>query len=202
MIEMGSAGKTDFDLQSEKGPADAGVDTHDLWRLRPIPSAMLDTPLDFIFADHGRQRQASALLMRIADGEHDREGVEELVAFLEIDFMPHFDDEELGLFPLLRQHCPPEDNIDALIERLLAEHSHDKEVFEKVVDLLKGLLGGQALNPDGARRVRTFAEHIRQHLAFENSVLLPIARVRLGVEPQKALTKTLKERRTIKNEMS
>ncbi len=181
------------------GLSDSSADAHDLWRIDPVPIALLDSPLDFLLASHSRQRQVSALLMMIANGEFDRLVVKEMVVFLEGDFLFHFDDEEIGFFPLLRQYCPPEDNITILTERLVSEHAHTKKFCKEVIVLLKELLGGGKLAPEGAKKISAFAEDVRQHLAFENSVLLPIARVRLNPDSLLILSALLKDRRNIKS---
>ena len=167
----------------------------DPWRIEPAPKGLIDSPLDFIFAEHHRQRRAAMILMKIAYGEFNQNGVEELVEFLETDFALHIGDEEVVLFPVLREHCTVEDNIDAIIEKLVEEHREDEASSDYVVSSLKMLLAGQALKGDARGRLMSFAEHIRQHLALENGVLLPIARVRLRTEELRALAEMLKQRR-------
>lgn len=165
------------------------------WRIEAIPADLIERPLDFIFAEHHRQREAAAILTMIADGEFNRHGAEDLVKFLEEDFELHIADEEISFFPILREHCLNEDDVDAVMNRLVEEHRKDESSAEETVALLNVLLTGGALADNEKRRVRLFAEHIRQHLALENGVLLPIARVRLRTAELELLTDMFKQRR-------
>ena len=187
------------ELTPESGSPEAqnakGANGGGMWQIEPMPPDLIDAPLDFIFAEHLRQREAATILLAIADGDFSEEGVGELVKFLKTDFALHIGDEEIVLFPILRQRCLPEDNIDAVIARLQEEHREDENIVEDVIETLEARLRGGALSRIGTRRLRLFAEHIRQHLALENGVLLPIARVRLSEGDLAILAEMLKKRR-------
>ncbi len=177
------------------GGAGRDKDQNDNWRIEAIPADLIESPLDFIFAEHHRQREAAAILTMIADGEFNRGGIEDLIKFLEEDFEFHIADEEIAFFPVLREHCLKEDNVDAVMNRLVEEHRKDESSAEETIALLNSLLAGRPLADNEKRRVRLFAEHIRQHLALENGVLLPIARVRLRTAELELLTDMFKQRR-------
>ena len=168
---------------------------YDPWAIEPMPADLIDSPLDFIFAEHYRQREAAAIVVMIADGEFDRAGVQSLLAFLQEDFALHIGDEEVVLFPILRQRCLPEDNIDRILQRLQDEHREDESISDEAIEILKAGLNGQPLSALQKSRLRVFAEHILQHLALENGVLLPIARVRLNADDLKILADMLRSRR-------
>ena len=168
-----------------------------MWTIEAMPAGLLDEPLEFIFAEHHRQREAALILVLIADGEYDRRGVADLIQFLESDFALHVGDEELAFFPILKQQCRPEDNIDALIKRLSDEHKDDEQIGDEALALLRGVVNGKNLSEDDKRLLRAFAEHIRQHLAVENAVLLPIARLRMDDDALKAFSDRLKARRRL-----
>lgn len=170
-------------------------DQNGAWIIEPIPAGLIDSPLDFIFAEHHRQREAASIISMIADDEFDAKGIERLADFLENDFILHIGDEEIALFPILRQHCLPEDNVECVIERLQDEHREDESINDEVVAILRGMLSGEMLTESAKRRLHMFAEHVRQHLALENGVLLPIARVRLAPHVLDTLADMLKERR-------
>lgn len=166
------------------------------WEIEAIPPGLEETPLDFLFADHHRQRQAVEILLRLADGEYNKTGVRNLIVFLKHDLPLHIADEEHDLLPLLRQQCRPEDDIDTLVERLTGEHEGDESAAREVISLLKGLADGKPLSEEDRGAIRSFAAHLRRHLALENGVLLPIARVRMSAESLKLLSKRMKARRT------
>ncbi|GJL94564.1 MAG: hypothetical protein DHS20C05_09690 [Hyphococcus sp.] len=164
------------------------------WALDPIKPELMDEPIEYFFAEHYRQRQAADALILVANGEYDKQGVERLINFLERDYARHVGDEEVGFFPLLRQQCIPEDNIESLIKRLCDEHKNEENIGKDVLALLKELQTGATMSVEKKRKLRVFAEHTRQHLAVENAVLLPIARVRMDEGSLKALSVILKQR--------
>lgn len=165
------------------------------WNIEPMPHGLIDSPLDFIFAEHHRQREAAMILLKVADGEFDDHGLRALIHFLEHDFALHVGDEEVVLFPSLRAHCQPDDNVDRVIERLMEEHREDETIGDEVVLILRQRLHGHDLSPMQVRKLRLFSDHIRQHLALENGVLLPIARVRLDESALQLISDSLKQRR-------
>lgn len=167
----------------------------DQWSIEAMPAGLIDSPLNFIFAEHHRQREAASILTLLADGEFDLNGVKTLLAFLETDFALHIGDEELALFPMLREYCLPEDNVERILDRLEDEHREDEASVEMTMAILKESISSQRIGENEKRRLRLFAEHIRQHLALENGVLLPIARVRLKERELSVLAEMFKARR-------
>ncbi len=179
----------------DTGAAQESLEVANPWGIEAPSPALIKSPIEFLFVEHNRQRQAANILHLVADGEFNKGGVKKLIDFLETDFAVHVADEELCFFPLLLQHCPPEDNIDKLIERLADEHKKDEGTITDITAVLNGLLAGEKLNGKVSRTIRGFAEHILQHLALENAVLLPIARARLDEKALCALSDMMKERR-------
>lgn len=180
---------------NNNGGDDGDGDGHDPWTIEKSPDGLIDRPLDFIFAEHHRQREAASILTMVADGEYNKRGVTSLIEFLETDFVIHIGDEELALFPLMKERCLPEDNVERVIERLREEHREDETVGETVIEILKSMGDSNTLRHHEKTRLRSFADHILQHLALENGVLLPIARVRFERAELNILTDMLKDRR-------
>ncbi len=179
----------------EDGAAHESHEAVNPWDIDAPSPQLIENPIDFLFVEHNRQRQAANILHLVADGEVNEAGVKKLIDFLETDFAVHVADEELCFFPLLLQNCPPEDNIDKLIERLADEHKKDEGTVAGMTSVLESVLAGEKLSGKVSRTVRGFAEHILQHLALENAVLLPIARARLNKKSLQALSDMMKERR-------
>lgn len=127
------------------------------------------------------------MLSSLADGGFDLSAVEALIEFLEFDFARHILEEESLLFPALIRACRSEDSIDQLVMTLSEQHRKHEALAEATVGLLKRLAGGAVLTVGERERLRQFSTHIRQHLALENSVLLPIAHVRLTAADQACL---------------
>jgi len=176
------------------------LETASSWEIGCMLRGLIESPIDFLFAEHHRQRQAANILQQIADGEFDKIGVEKLINFLEADFAIHVADEEIDFFPLLEQHCLPEDKIQDLIARLTEDHKKDKTAVMRVIDFLQELLAGATSNPEARATIGNFAEHVLQHLAIENAVLLPIARARLDSEALSVLSGMMKERRSLRKQ--
>ena len=190
---------SDEPLSNEDDQLPESSANSDPWAIDEIEADLIEVPLEFIFADHHRQRQAALMLNLIAAGGFEENGVRNLIKFLNEDFARHIADEELGFFPLLRERCLPEDKIDALIARLVDEHKDDESHGGAAITLLENRLAGHDLNEKEKEKISAFAEHILQHLAVENAVLLPIARVRMDADSLKALSIMLKERRAVRN---
>ena len=166
-------------------------------RIGTIPPSLLSKPLDFIAADHVRQRRLCAAVEQIADdGTADPTLIDEILAHIRDDLGPHIDDEEQDLFPLLRRRCDPEDEIDLILGRLDREHAEDKSAVATLVDDLTRLsVPGTAVDAAMAARLRAFARSFQRHLAIENGAVLPLARARLTSADLANLAKRMAARR-------
>lgn len=154
-----------------------------LTRIEPASLALLGDPVEFFFSEHFRQRQVFSSLAELAAAEKvDRALAVEILAFLVHDMALHYWDEEEGLFPLMRQKCPPEDEIDDVLAALSVERGDDHHLAELVIAGLKSALGksrSTAVEPFLREVMLEFVLKERRHLALENSVVLPLARLRL-----------------------
>ncbi len=174
---------TDPKIRDGPGGAD-GFPVRDLWRIEPLPEGVIESPLDLIFAQHLRHREAAQIMAFVAEGdERNRSDKSEiyaiLTAFLVSDLVQHTLEEEQAFFPLLRENCDPQDGMDRLLDRLSAEHATDKKFLDEITPALSRAAEGGDLDPSVRGKLRVFSEHLRQHIALENAVVLPIARARL-----------------------
>ncbi len=151
--------------------------------IETIPDTLLQEPLNFIFADHYRQRVVCTLLEELADAATlDAAKAEEVVDFLANDMVRHVLDEEEDLFPLLRRRCAPEDEIEAILDKLALEHTADERLGRDLVVAIGALIAnGTAprIRPKVREMMLAFARSQRRHLMVENNIVLPIARTRL-----------------------
>lgn len=141
-------------------------------------------PLDVIAHEHKWQEKLCDALERIADDlpdNVDRMLVAAILPMLRNDFAIHIRDEEQGLFPLLCKRCGPDDNFDEIASTLSIEHAADKGFADEILDQLEELnSGARPHNPDMlGYMLRGFFETQRRHLAWEDAVVLPLARQRL-----------------------
>lgn len=165
------------------------------------PTSQLADPLDYIFAEHFRQRVLCNALDEIADQERpDRPMIEAVLRFLRVDFAPHMQDEEHDLFPLLRRRAEPEDRIDDVIGQLTQEHAADRLDAKLITEGLSKVLAGKAATGAASalgKLLHRFAENERNHLTLENAIILPLARVRLTADDLRNMAKQMAARRGI-----
>ncbi|MGA7329749.1 MAG: hemerythrin domain-containing protein [Rhodomicrobium sp.] len=165
-----------------------------------IPNSLLARPLDYLLADHFSQRQLLTIITRLREDCTDwREAAKIAVDYLETAMPLHYADEETGLFPTLEDRCLPEDGLEALLTRLRAEHIEGDRSARRIMrDLRKCLrLDTQPhAHPKLPDRIASFVKLGRLHLALENAVLIPIARVRLKSRDLIRLSESMRLRRS------
>ena len=129
--------------------------------IEPQSVALINSPLDFLLAEHLRQRQAAKILSLIADGLINRRTIAAVIRFIEEDLAQHILDEETSFFPLLKGKCEKEDNIEALLDLLADEHREDEQQSGGVLDVLRSLSGGGDANAAECALLREFADRLR-----------------------------------------
>lgn len=160
----------------------------------------LSDPLAVIAHEHRWQERLCDALERIADDlpdNVDRMLVSTILPMLQQDLDIHVRDEELGLFPLLLARAAPEDNFAGIMEVLSREHAADEGFAEEIIDELECLRTSERPgNPDMVGyMLRGFFEGQRRHLAWEDAVVLPLARARLTAEDLRELGRIMVENR-------
>ncbi len=168
--------------------------------IEPLPVTLLRRPLEYILADHLRQRVLCHLCDRIAAAETlDIDLAVEVVGFLERDMAVHVIDEEQDFFPLLRRRAEPEDEIEPALGMLSGEHAADQVLADRI---LAGLKIGLSHPAEGlAETVRDaltiFSENQRQHLSLENATVMPLAKLRLTETDLASLSARMAARRGV-----
>lgn len=164
-----------------------------------MPLSLLDEPLAYIFADHFRQRKICSALRRFAlAGKVDRREAEAVAAFLNHDVQLDHEDEEKDLFPAVRRRARPEDNLGAVLARLLEDHRLSKPVIDQIVAELS-YQPAQVVNVGSATRelMQTYSTSESGHLALENGIVLAIARIRLTRGDLDVMARGMKDRRGV-----
>jgi iron-sulfur cluster repair protein YtfE (RIC family) len=140
-------------------------------------------PLDWFAREHEHHRQMCAQLRELAvEKAFDRATLVAMTEFIERDLAQHLIDEEEELFPLLRRRSEPDDAADEVLQRLCAEHRHDRTHAKAVAIHLQRCLDARRApgdDPLAGPALASFATHELGHLALENAVVLPLARLRL-----------------------
>ncbi|MEM7566747.1 MAG: hemerythrin domain-containing protein, partial [Pseudomonadota bacterium] len=86
----------------------------------------------------------------------------------------------------------------AVLDRLSAEHEEDEALLPEVLETLQALADdtGPEREPDIAGYVlRGYFESQRRHIAWEEDVVMPLARTRLGADDLAALDTVMRSNR-------
>jgi hemerythrin-like domain-containing protein len=165
------------------------------------PVDLLAEPIAWFFAEHQRHRQFCDLMQRASMATiYEEELIGWLLDFVIHELALHVLDEEEDLFPLMRSRAQPEDKLEAILGRLSDEHAKDLTRAAAVRHHLETCLRQRApISRNNVRRraLESFANHERGHLALENAVVLPIARLRLTERDLLDLSNRLATRRGI-----
>ncbi len=168
--------------------------------IEQIPDTLLDEPLEYMFADHFRQRVALTMLQHFAEeASASRADADSIAAFLTHDLVLHYADEEEDLFPLVRLRALPEDELGALLAHLGEDHHPTKAMVE---DITSALIQHPAektvhLNTSICSLIQGYVVSENQHLTVENGVLLAIARIRLTPIDRMTISHGMKIRRGV-----
>ena len=157
---------------------------HFLMTKTPIDPRESVDPLERIRAEHFRQRSLCNLLIRLADDPFRRGGRQ--IARVARDYLAgplvfHVTDEIDDLLPLLDARCGASDEIDRVHSILIENHLADIALADEVINEIDDPTGqGEGRRDRGfGRALRGFAQIHLRHLAWENSVMIPLARKRL-----------------------
>lgn len=172
-------------------------------QLERLPDNLLLEPIEYIFADHCRQRDMCRALKTLIQNDKPSDATTiaatAILGCLQNDLALHIEDEERDLFPLLHRRAKAKDKFDDTLRLLQAEHRRDCVLAGEVVEGLKYLVQGKPL-PD-PHRFRTTAELLSEihlsHLNWENAVILKLARLRLSHADQCTMAKNMAARRGI-----
>lgn len=165
------------------------------------PDDLLCDPIQWFFVEHHRHRQFCDLMQRASMAtDYDEALIRWLLDFVVHELALHVLDEEEDLFPLMRARAQPEDELDKVLGRLQGEHAKDLTAAAAVRHHLETCLRQET--PIGRNNVRRralegFAVQERGHLALENAVVLPIARLRLTERDLLDLSNRLATRRGV-----
>ena len=172
--------------------------------IEPIDARLIAEPIEFIFAEHYRQRAVLNLIEQVAgDGltvEARRHLAGVVLNFVRHELAMHVIDEERDLFPLLQRRARPGDRIVAVLAQFAAEHAADEMLARELSDGLATLAGRGPSEPTVKFRIaaRLFAQSQRRHLAWENAVVLPLARERLTAADLRDLAQRIAARRGLR----
>ena len=138
-------------------------------------------PIAILREEHALQNELCDLLEAIADGlphQFDRSLADVSVSILETGMPSHMRLEEEALFPLLRRRISATHALHSALECLEHEHDRDGAALVEIIDALRSAItDGRVSNPDMlGYMLRGFFDGQRRHIAWEEAVVLPVAR--------------------------
>lgn len=168
--------------------------------LAPVPSILLDDPLEYLLAYHLRQRCLCAALRRIASvGRVDYALAHCVATLLGKELAQHHEDEDQDLFPAVMRRALPEDDLAPIIAQLTEDHRRSNPLASFITEELGLCTPETTLELDtGSTAIMTaYAERENRHLAIENAIVMVIARKRLKPEDLKGISRRMKTRRGV-----
>jgi len=170
--------------------------------IEPIPENLFRAPIDYLYAEHFRQLIVCNLLDDIAEDPARRDAPRQaarVLSYLEHDLPQHIADEEKDLLPFLRERCVPTDRAERVLHLLSEEHGRDQNLSDSLCAGLRALAAGKPPTSKETflRAAAAFAELQRRHLAWEDELILPLARERLTAEDLKTIGLRMAARRGV-----
>ena len=159
-------------------------------------------PLDMIAHAHAVQVQMCDAMERIADGlpdDVDRRLCAQVASCLQFDLPLHHHDEETGTLPDSQAAGAGwTTGLIEILDRLAAEHSSDTDFASEIAESLELLgQGSRSANPDMlGYMLRGFFERYRRHVHWENTLVMPLARIRLNAADLEALAARMESNRS------
>lgn len=143
--------------------------------------------LDCIEKEHQAERNLCDMLERIADSllePLDTVLASTGIVALRSCLKRHVALEEIYLYPVLTKRLCPGDLAENLLEHIRFEHTADESLAHDTADQLEQALGsGRVENPEMlGYMLRGFFECRRRHIAWEDAIILPLARYRLSAK--------------------
>lgn len=167
----------------------------------PIPDNLIREPVEYLFADHVRQRSLCDLLRSLSEhGEADAGfAFEEALRYLEADYLNHIADEEEDLFPRLRERINEDDELHQLLEELETQHRRDRARGRGIADALRRMFHGaeRRITEELRASLEAFVSGVMSHLTTEDERVLPLARSSLTEEDFERMGRAMARRRGV-----
>ena len=173
------------------------------FRLDRIPDNLLRDPLQFLIADHVRQRKICNALDALVHGTERAETGDTTAAILTYlvrDLPLHISDEEIDLFPALQRADGFDDEMTKLIDALKRDHATALSLAQNVMTFFReerSPFADSAIVEPLARLFGAFTDCVRGQVAIEDRILIPLARKRLSDADLDRIGRAMAARRDI-----
>lgn len=168
------------------------------------PGVGFDDPLVLLAQCHRRVEQQCATLTRLVphliqhgSDEAAREAAAAVLRYFCSAAVLHHADEEQDLLPALLESVGGSDAscLRDMAERLLSDHDRLAVRWAPLRQALTRIAAGETLTLD-ASQVAEFGRLYAEHIAFEESQLLPMAQRLLSAQALQAMGTAMRERRS------
>jgi len=151
----------------------------------PISTPSAGSLLHVIEQEHCAEMFLCDRLEQLADAlpePLDTEITPQSIATLRRCVRRHIILEEKYLFPMLMKRAKPGEFNEELLTQICREHAADESHAYEAADEMEGALScGRVLKPDMlGYMLRCLFESRRRHIAWENAIIFPLARLRLS----------------------
>lgn len=165
--------------------------------------ADFDHPLEMLSACHDRIEERCDLLHRLVNhlaaagcDEQARQAAMSVLRYFDSAGQHHHEDEEQDVFPALR--ATGEAGAAQLVAKLRAEHAEMGRAWERLRFTLATLAAGTGAGLQ-ADEVKSFTTLYRDHIAHEETELLPLARNLLDESTLRAIGGAMAKRRGVEH---
>jgi len=167
------------------------------------PGAGFDQPVEMWLACHERVQRFAALLSRLAEhlrGQGADEDAQVTAASIRRYFNEaaprHHEDEEVDMFPRLRERLDPTQDSTVLdvLEQVEADHLEMAGLWKRLDETLAVISRGKALALEQSL-IDRFATMYRHHIDAEERVILPALKKALSKHDWQAVGRAMAERR-------
>lgn len=169
------------------------------------PAVGFEVPLEMLAACHGRVSSQCETLQRLVAhlASHGcdlqaRQAATAVMRYFDTSARHHHEDEEVDLFPALLESMAGSDAVclRELTSSLIADHRELEQHWRNLRRQLALVAGGQAAKLAG-EDVTDFVDLYDQHIAREESELLPMARRLLSDEELDRIGLAMRTRRNV-----
>lgn len=171
------------------------------------PGAGFESPFEMLSACHERVHRTLALLARLQQylldnglNEEARLAAHDVMRYFDIAAPLHHQDEELHVFPpLLATH---HDGMQHSIQQLLDDHRHMETRWKAVRNTLLRVINSPndrwlPLTDKEVDAINLFTSIYERHIACEEKIAYPEAKIRLNVHALQAMSHDMQTRRDI-----
>lgn len=159
-------------------------------------------PLGLLTACHGRiEAQCSTLLRLVSHlrthgaDEQARQAAQKALKYFNSAGRYHHEDEERNLFPLLQESTIASPEIAALTDELALQHRQMEAAWATLAPVLQEIAAGHVPNCSVGEVIEPFVSLYRNHMAREETYLLPYARSNLRPDQLEILGRSMAARR-------